>query len=102
MRHRLAIVVFDNLLREHRNASIRDVFEVERGLLVLHERTVKPASCALMSRIGTGHSKSTHQRRLISGYLAARWFCNAAVQTTAAHLKVLSGPVVGKGDSEAD
>src|SRR6185436_12083075 len=35
-------------------------------------------------------------------HLIASWFCNAAVQTTAAHLQVLPGPVIGKGDRETD
>src|SRR6185295_2668519 len=55
-----------------------------------------------MSRVGTGDSKSTHQSRLISGYLTARWFCNAAVQTSATHLQVLPGPAIRKRDREAD
>ena len=55
-----------------------------------------------MAGIGGGNGKAADQRRLISRYLAAGWFGNGAVQTAAAHLQILAGPVIGKCDGEAD
>ena len=102
MRRRLAIVGFDDLLREHRNAPVRDEFEVECGLLVLHEGAVESAAGALMSGVGGGDSETAYQRRLVSRGLRSGRLSNGAVQATAALLQKLAGPVIRKGDRETD
>ena len=101
MRRRPAVVALDDLLGQYRHAADGDEFEVQRGLLILHEGAIERTTRTLMTGIGCGHGKATSQRRLISGGLSSGRFSDRAVQTAATLLQILSRPVVGKRDSEA-
>src|SRR5687768_14807616 len=102
MRYRLAVITLDDLFREHGDAPVRDVFEVESGLLILHEAAIEPAAGALVSGIGCRDGEAANQSRLIPCGLRSGGFSNGTVEAAAALLQILSGPVVGKSNSEAD
>ena len=64
MRYRLAVVTLDDLFREHGDAPVRDVCEVESGLLILHEAAIERAAGALMSCIGCRDGEPANQAGL--------------------------------------
>ena len=102
VRYRLAVITLDDLFREHGDAPVRDVCEVESGLLILHEAAIERAAGALMSGIGCRNGEPANQSRPIARRLRSGGFSNGAIEATAALLQILSGPVVGKSDCEAD
>ena len=102
MRRRLAVVTLDDLFRQHGHASDRDVFEVERGLLILHESAIETAAGTLMAGVGGGDGETARPAPVDRPRPALRWALQRAVQAAAALLQILSGPVVGKRDGEAD
>ena len=79
MRYRLAVVALDDLLCEHGDAAVRDIFEIERGLLILHEAAIERAPGALMSGIGRRDGETANQCRLIARDLRSGGFSNGAV-----------------------
>jgi hypothetical protein len=53
----------DDLLREDRHSANRDISEVERRLLVLHEACVEGAAFALVASVCAGNGKAACQPR---------------------------------------
>ncbi len=79
MRRRPAVIALDDLPGQYRDAADGDEFEIQRGLLILHEGTVECTTRALMSGIGGGNGKAASERGLISGSLSAGWLADSAV-----------------------
>src|SRR5690348_6211010 len=87
MRGRPAVVCFDDLFREHGDARVRDVLEIESGLLILLEAAVEGSAGAGMAGVGGGNCKSANQCGLGALELTAGRLGYGAVETAAAHLQ---------------
>ena len=87
MRRRPAVVTLDDLSRQHGDAAVSDVLEVESGLLILHEGAIERAAGTLVAGIGRRNSEASSQCRLISGGLSSGGLSNGAVQAAAALLQ---------------
>src|SRR4051794_37470737 len=102
MRRRPAVVALDDLAGQYRHAAIRDVLEVESGLLILHERAIEGTARTLVACIGRRNSEASSERWLISCNLSSSWLSYRTVETAAALLQILSRPVFRERDGEAD